>query len=248
LLWSGAEVAGVPEVYRAVPIMLLVGGLAIWRPQVQLEVGAVVAGTVAATGSVLAAADGQLALAIHLTVAGALVTASALVHPSRRLLAWPGGLLLAAATWVRLAQLGVHAPEAYTLPTALVLIALGVWRMWHDDRATSLTVLAPGLALATVPSLLASLDDPVSLRALLLGVSCLLLVLTGVALRWGAPLVVGSLVGVVLVLRMLAPYAAVVPTWLVIGLSGAVLTLVGITWESRLRDLRRASGYVGSLR
>ena len=248
LVWSAAEVAGVLEVYRGVPILMLVGGLALWRPKVELEAGAAVAGAVAAAGSVQAAADGQLALAIYLTVAGALVTASALVHPSRRFLAWPGGFLLAAATWVRLAQLGVHAPEAYTLPTALVLIALGIWRMWQDDRVSSLAVLAPGLTLATVPSLLFSLDDPASLRALLLGVACLCLVLAGVALRWGAPLVVGSVVGAVLALRMLAPYAAVVPTWLVIGLSGTLLTLVGITWESRMRDLRRASRYVGSLR
>jgi cell division protein FtsW (lipid II flippase) len=170
------------------------------------------------------------------------------VHPSRRSLTWAGGFLLAAATWVRLAQLGVHAPEAYTLPTALVLIAVGVWRMWKDDRATSLTVLAPGLALATVPSLLVTLDDPVSLRALLLGLACLGLVLAGVALRWGAPLVVGAVVGALLVLRVLAPYAAVVPTWLVIGLSGTVLTIVGITWESRLNNLRHASRYVGALR
>ena len=248
LVWSGAEVAGVPEVYRGVPILLLVGGLALWRPQVELEAGAALAGAVAAVGSIDAAADGQLALAIYLTVAGALVTASALVHPSRRFLAWPGGFLLAAATWVRLAQLGVHAPEAYTLPTALVLIALGIWRMWHDDGVSSLAVLAPGLTLATVPSLLVSLDHPASLRALLLGAACLCLVLAGVALRWGAPLVVGAVVGAVLVLRMLAPYAAVVPTWLAIGLSGALLTLVGITWESRMRDLRRASRYVGTLR
>jgi hypothetical protein len=130
----------------------------------------------------------------------------------------------------------------------LVLVALGVWRMWHDDDATSLVVLAPGLTLATVPSLLATLDDPASLRALLLGLGCLALVLAGVGLRWSAPLVVGSIVGTLLVLRELAPYAAEVPTWVVIGLSGTVLTMVGITWESRLRDLRHASRYVEGLR
>ena len=81
-------------------------------------------------------------------------------------------------------------------------------------------LLAPGLTLATVPSLLVALDDPTSLRALLLGLGCLVLVLAGVALRWSAPLVVGSVVGAVLVLRELAPYAADLPPWVVIGLSG----------------------------
>lgn len=247
LVWSVAEVANVAPVDRAIPIMLLVGGFAIWRPEPPLEASAAVAGAVAAAGSVTSAQDVQLALAVHLTVAGALVTATALVHPSRRFLAWPGGLLLAAATWVRLAQLGVHAPEAYTLPSALVLVALGCWRLRRDD-ATTLKVLAPGLTLAVVPSLLAALEDPVSLRALVLGLACLCLVLVGVALRWGAPLVIGAGAGALLVLRVLAPYAAVVPTWLVIGVSGVLLTVVGVTWESRLRDVRRASRYVGGLR
>jgi cell division protein FtsW (lipid II flippase) len=207
-----------------------------------------VVGTVASLGAVLAAVDTQRALAIHLTVAGALVTASALIHPTRRILAWPGGLLLAMATWVRLAELGVTVPEAYTLPSALVLTTVGCWRLLRDDRTATLRMLAPGLFLATVPSLLTVLDDPTSLRALLLGLGCLALVLAGVVLRWSAPLVVGAVVGAILVLRELAPYAADLPSWVVIGLSGTVLLVVGVTWESRMRDVRTASRYVARLR
>jgi hypothetical protein len=82
----------------------------------------------------------------------------------------------------------------------------------------------------------------------LLGVGCLVLVLAGVALRWSAPVVVGSGVGAVLVLRELAPYAADLPPWVVIGLSGTLLLVVGVTWESRMRDARTATRYVASLR
>ena len=117
----------------------------------------------------------------------------------------------------------MHAPEAYTLPSALVLVAVGAWRLRRDDRSATLAYLAPGLTLATVPSLVAMLDDPYSLRALLLGGACLALVVGGAGLRWSAPLVVGAGVGTLLVLRELAPYAADVPTWLTIGASGAVL-------------------------
>jgi hypothetical protein len=39
-----------------------------------------------------------------------------------------------------------------------------------------------------------------------------------------------------------------VPTWLSFGISGAVLLLVGITWESRMNDVRRVSHYVAALR
>jgi hypothetical protein len=109
-------------------------------------------------------------------------------------------------------------------------------------------VLAPGLALATVPSLLAMLDDPFSLRALLLGAACLGLTVVGASLRWSAPLVVGAVVGGALVLRELSPYAAQVPTWLAIGVAGTLLLVVGVTWESRMNDVRRASRYVAALR
>jgi hypothetical protein len=102
--------------------------------------------------------------------------------------------------------------------------------------------------LATVPSLIAMLDDPYSVRALLLGVACVALTMAGVALRWSAPLVVGAVVGSLLVVRELAPYAAQVPTWLTIGVSGALLLVVGITWESRIQDARRASRYLTALR
>jgi hypothetical protein len=204
--------------------------------------------TVTAAGAIVAADDPATALAVHLTLAGALVMAISIVHPQRRQLGWLGGLLLAAATWVRLADLGVHTPEAYTLPTALALVGVGLWRLRRDDRSATLTYLAPGLTLATVPSLVAVLADPYSLRALLLGTGCLVLVLAGAAARWSAPLVVGAAVGALLVLRELAPYAVQVPTWLTIGVSGAVLLVVGITWESRINDVRRASRYLGELR
>lgn len=248
LAWAAGNVASVDEQFRAVPVLLVLGGLAIWRPQVELETSSALAGTLISAAAIVAAPDEQLALAVHLTVAGALVTATSIVHPTRRFLAWPGGLLLAAASWVRLEQVGVDVVEAYTLPSALALVGVGLWRLRHDDDAPTLTFLAPGLALATVPSLLATLDDPASPRALLLGLGCVALVLAGAGLRWSAPLVVGAGVGTLLVLRELAPYAAEVPTWLTIGLSGTVLTVVGITWESRMRDLRRATHYLAALR
>jgi hypothetical protein len=231
-----------------VPVLLVLGAFSLWRPQVELEASSALTGALVSMAAIAAAPDQQLALAVYLTVAGALVTTTSIVHESRRLLAWPGGLLLAAATWVRLEQIGVHTPEAYTLPSALALVAAGLWRLRRDQDSASLTYLAPGLTLATVPSLLAMLDDPASWRALLLGLACLALVLAGVTLRWSAPLVVGGAVGALLVLREVAPYAAVVPTWLVIGLSGTVLTVVGITWESRMRDVRRATHYLAALR
>ncbi len=106
----------------------------------------------------------------------------------------------------------------------------------------------PGLLLATVPSLLWCLDDPVTWRAAWLGVACVGLVLAGTLARWHAPLMVGGTVGGVLVVRELAPYAAETPQWILIGAAGALLTLVGVTWEHRLAEVRQAAAYLDRLR
>jgi cell division protein FtsW (lipid II flippase) len=149
---------------------------------------------------------------------------------------------------VRLFDLGVHAPEAYTLPTAVVLVLVGLDRLRRDPDGETVPALLPGLALATVPSLLWVLVDPVSTRAVLLGLACLVILLAGTALRWTAPVLVGWAVGGLLVLRELWPYAAETPQWILIGSAGTLLIGVGITWEARLRDLRQAAGYLGRLR
>ncbi|GAA4696599.1 SCO7613 C-terminal domain-containing membrane protein [Nocardioides conyzicola] len=247
-VWTALTAADVATEWRALPVLAVVGLLAIALPQLELELGGALTAALAAGVAVPEAVDGPTSLAVHLTVAGALVTASALVHPGRRVLGWPGGVLLAAATWVRLADLGVQAPEGYTLPSAAALLVLGLVRLHHDPTATSTArALGPGLTLATVPSLLWVLLDPVSPRAVLLGAGCLVLVLLGARLRWSAPIVVGATAGLLLVLRELTPYAADVPQWVLIGIAGTLLTVVGITWEHRMRDVRYAAGYLRQL-
>ena len=139
-------------------------------------------------------------------------------------------------------------PEPYTLPTALALLAVGLYRMRTATDAPTAPTIGPGLVLATVPSLLWVLADPISLRAGVLGLGCLLMLLTGVQLRWHAPVVVGAVVGGLVVLRELAPYALETPQWVVIGLAGTVLIACGVTWESRMRDLQQAAAYLGRLR
>jgi hypothetical protein len=156
----------------------------------------------------------------------------------------------AIATIALVMQLGHDAwsiPETYTLPLAAELLAIGVFHLRRNASAGT-EVLIPGLLLALVPTTLLVLDDPLSLRALLLGAGCLALVLAGAALRWSAPIVAGAAAVTVLVLRELGPYANAVPQWVWIGLAGMVLTAAGITWERQLRDLRRAVSMVGRLR
>ncbi len=248
LLWTAAELGSIDVVWRAAPVLVCVGLLAVARPRVALEISAAVVALLGSAASVLSAVDTASALAIHLTLAGALVTASSLANASRRLLGWVGGLLLAMATWVRLWDLGVEAPEAYTMPSALALLAVGLWHLRAHPEASTRLALGPALALATVPSLLKVFAEPISLRAALLGVGCLALVLVGVRLRWSMPVVIGALVGGTLVLWEAAPYTGNVPPWVLIGLAGAALIGVGVTWEARLRNAQSAAAYVARLR
>ena len=104
LVWSGAEVADVAVDLRAVPVLVVLGLLAIARPRVEVEASAALAGLVAALASLDVAPDQPTALAVHLTVAGVLVTLSSLVHrgaPGPRLARRrPGALVGDVVEWL----------------------------------------------------------------------------------------------------------------------------------------------------
>jgi cell division protein FtsW (lipid II flippase) len=187
--------------------------------------------------------------AAYLTVVGVVVTVMSLLRADRREAGWVGGLLLALASWVRLWDLGVQAPEPYTLPSAAALLVVGLAHLRRRPGSSTLTALGPGLSLALLPSLLWTLNEPTGPRALLLGVGCLALVLAGVRLRWTAPIALGATVGGLLVLRLAAPYIGdAVPRWVLIGAAGALLIGLGATWERRLQEAREVLGYVRALR
>lgn len=243
-----AHATGGGVVWVAVPVLLAVGVLAVALPRPEVEATSAAVAMVALPASLAAASDAGGLAALWLAVAGFVVCASALVNESRRNAVWGGAVLLLLATWVRLADLEVREPEAYSLPLAAALLALGGWRMQRSPAVGTAEALLPGLLLGTIPSLLWVVGDPVSLRALVLGGACLALTIAGAALRWSAPLLVGASVGAAIVMRELGPYAGEFPKWVWIGLAGALLTVVGITWERRLLEVRKAVGFLGRLR
>jgi hypothetical protein len=262
LVWTLGVVADLGGPWTALAGLVVLATVALGRPYLPIGlrtplVTALLEATAAGVAVPLclagladaAAADRPTWSAVYLTVAGAVVTVLALLRPDRRWVAWLGGALLVAATWVRLGDLGVDEPEPYTLPTAVALLVVGLVRLRRDRSASTLGSLGAGLGLALVPSLLWVLIEPTGLRALLLGLACLGLVVAGVQLRWTAPLVYGAAVGVLVVLREAAPYIGdSVPRWAVIGAAGTALILMGVTWEQRLRDARVVSAYVRGLR
>ena len=265
LTWSVGTLTGAePPVTALVGLALLgllgttafLGPVGWWHAEATearagLEVGAAAAALPLGLLGVLLApeADQPTWTAVYLTLAGVAVTTTSLVRPDRRFLAWPGGGLLAAASWVRLWDVGVHEPEAYTLPSAIALAAVGLWHLRTRPGSGTVAALGPALGLALVPSLVWALADPTGLRVLLLGLACLALVLAGVQLRWTAPLVAGAVVGGLLVLRLAGPYLGnTVPRWVLIGAAGALLIATGVTWERRLHEARQVRAYVRGLR
>ena len=103
-------------------------------------------------------------------------------------LAWLGGLLLASATWVRLYDVGVQAPEAYTLPTAVALLLVGLDRLRRstgafDDHRSAGRAVAGHRADAAV----GAGRPAVAPRAVISGLVCVALLVGGSALRWTAP-------------------------------------------------------------
>lgn len=265
-VWAWGAVLDGDAEWVALVGLLVVGATAVlapyapslwWRCEDPVEARLGIEAGAAATAFPLAVAGVALArvssqaewTAVYLTVAGVVVVLMSLLRSDRRQVGWVGGLLLAMASWVRLWDLGVSTPEAYTLPSAAVLVVVGVLHLRRHPQSSTMTALAPGLSLALVPSLLWALVDPTGPRALLLGLGCLLLVLGGAGLRWTAPIVLGATVGAALVLRLAAPYIGdAVPRWVTIGTAGVLLLALGATWERRLGEVRQVVGYVRALR
>ncbi len=201
------------------------------------------------TGLAVLAAAGAApgSLETVLTVVGSAACLVAVTTTDRPGLGWAGAGVLGTATLLRVVG-DVPVPELHTLPAAAVLVAAGLGRLRRDPTASSLDVLGSGVTLALLPSLLLALGEPTSLRGLLVGLGGLAALGLGVRLRLAAPFVLGAATVGVLALRHLEPLAADVPQWLPLGAAGLLLLLVGVTWESRRRDLARAGRYLVGLR
>ncbi|UYM05249.1 SCO7613 C-terminal domain-containing membrane protein [Solicola gregarius] len=183
-----------------------------------------------------------------LTVLGAALVGISLLRPDRRALRVAGSALLGLAYVVRLAASDIGVVEAYTLPFGVVLLLVGYARMRTAPGLRTRTALLPGLSLVLLPSLPLVLADPASVRGLLLGFAAATTLAGGTWLRWQAPFAIGSAIVAVVVVRHLGPYAEAVPRWSLIAAAGTALLLVGVTWESRVRDARAVSSYVTTMR
>ncbi|MFD9081382.1 SCO7613 C-terminal domain-containing membrane protein [Streptomyces erythrochromogenes] len=252
LLVAAAAVTDLAVVWWALPVLAVPALVAALGPRLgavrlPAEIAAAVSGVLALALS--AGRPGTLALVLALA---GVVCAGAAVRPERRVLGWAAGALFVAATWVRLAEAGVTAPEAYTLPVTVPALAVGFLRRRRDAQASSWTAYGPGLAATLVPSLLAAWGDAGWVRPLVLGAAALAVTLAGAHRRLQAPLLLGGAVLAAVAVHELAPYvvqvAGALPRWVPPALAGVLLLAVGATYEKRLRDARRLRAAIGRLR
>ncbi len=233
--------------------LVLVVALLVLRPPRGGHGAEAAGGLLVLAGVVVAGAQtGPAHVALLLTVAGAVAVGLSLVERRRPWYRTVGIAALALAYVLRLVASDVGVVEAYTLPFGVGLLGLGVWvtvrpEAGRDPRRT-LVAMGPGLLLTLAPSLPQALDDPTSLRALLLGAGSLAVMVVGIVRRWQAPFVAGAVVVTLLVLTNVGPYAWGLPRWVLIAAAGAVMLGAGVTWEQRVRDGRAAVRWVGAMR
>ena len=186
--------------------------------------------------------------AVELTVLGVAAGITAYLSEDRRRAGWVSGLLLTVASWIRLADNTIQTVEWYTVPAAMALLFYGVRRLRHDPSESTWRYLGPGMGLALTPSLFLALDEPLSWRGLFVAFASVTLVALGVQVRLAAPFALGVVATALLALRYIWPVAAFIPRWTLLFVVGGVLLGVGMTWESRVNDVRTAGGFVRGLR
>jgi hypothetical protein len=186
--------------------------------------------------------------ALELTVVGVAAGITAYLSDDRRRAGWVSGVLLTAASWIRLNDNDVQAVEWYTLPAATALLVYGTRRLRRHPSESTWRCLGPGMVLALTPSLFLALEEPITGRGLFAGFASVALVALGVRLRLAAPFALGVVATGLLALRYIWPVAAFLPRWTLLFLVGGVLLAVGMTWESRVNDVRMAGRYMRGLR
>ncbi|MCH7232938.1 hypothetical protein L0U85_19075 [Glycomyces sp. L485] len=175
---------------------------------------------------------------------------AAWAKPARRVGYVFGAFAAAAVAHLLLMHRGsVSDMEAYTVPPAAALLAIGLWLLRRDPRTGSWTALAPALAIGFAPTLALSFGpDGAPLRRVLVGAAAVAVLLIAANRRWQAPMVMGAIVLAALSVNELVLLWSVVPKWVPLAVGGAVLIAAGATLEQRRRDLARLSGSVKAMR
>ncbi|WP_018347999.1 SCO7613 C-terminal domain-containing membrane protein [Longispora albida] len=191
--------------------------------------------------------------AIVFAVWAAVLGASALRRDlgglGRRAYALAGAGLATVSWWLLLGAGRVGVPEAYTVPPAVLLLAIGAWEVHRRPELRSWIAYGPGLLVALLPSFAWSLGvQGPPLRRVYLGVAAVLIVLIGAKFRLRAPLAIGGGIAAAVGLHELLLIGVKASFWIPSAVAGVILIAVGATYEKRLRDLTRLRDLYTSFR
>ncbi|MBV9952269.1 MAG: hypothetical protein JO291_09980, partial [Acidimicrobiia bacterium] len=183
---------------------------------------------------------------------GALAAGIHSVRPGRRPLAGVAAIEGLAFVWLQLASAGVATAEAYTLPLAAVLLGVGVcaqrWFQRSGEHLESWLIEGPALVVALAPTVVLACTDPGLVRPLGGLIAGALVLALGAVTGRKAPVDAGAAVVFVLGLRQLVPVMDDLPSWLIIGATGAFLLALGATFEQRRRQLHDTRARYAALR
>lgn len=147
--------------------------------------------------------------------------------------------------------------EWFSLPLGMFLIFAGVAAMrgsqadaadtqrgtfnsWPARWNGSWPLLAPGLGVMFLASILATFTDPQTWRAILVIVIALVAILIGSSLKLGAPFLLGIIVlpieNFFVFVVQIGRGIESVPWWITLAVVGAVLLIIAVTYERRAGD------------
>lgn len=164
--------------------------------------------------------------------------------------ALPGVLLLSAAWWSEVDDLAPAGADVewWSLPPAVLALAVGVLVWQRHPGLGSWAVLGAGLAAALLPSALAAAAGTAPWRTAVVAVAGALVCAAGVRWSLQAPVVVGAVAALVVAVGQLGPFALQAPAWVGLFLAGALVLVLAVRIEQARRDAARAVGWVRALR
>jgi len=181
---------------------------------------------------------------VVLTIAAAPLVAYGM-NPARRVALLVAGLLLIVANTAFVLASGETTIEWFTVPPAIVMIAIGVLA-WRDQP--SWIYLGPGLLIGLVPSALIADGNDNWVRVTFVVAAALVVIVLGTQLGLQAPFVIGAAVLAKIGIWQFLEVAPLIPRWITLGAAGAVLLAVGATYERRLTQAKQAARWLSALR
>lgn len=192
--------------------------------------------------AVMVAAD--TATGVVLTIAAAPLVAYGM-NPARRAGLLVAGLLLIIANTAFVVASGATTVEWFTVPPAVVMLAIGVLA-WRDQ--SSWIFLGPGLLIGLVPPTLLADSNDNWIRVTLVVAAALAVILIGSSRGLQAPFAIGAAVLAKIGIWQFLEVAPLIPRWITLGAAGAVLLAVGATYERRLVQAKQAARWLSALR